>query len=123
MDPNACLERFLDALEENDYREAFEAHRDLQQWMAKGGFSPTWGDWEGAKEAYDGFKTLPRYTSIGNYPLVYFNDSDTFCHCCAVPEGFEEWDATVYWEGSAIACDLCGEMIESAYGMPEQAES
>jgi len=43
MDPNACLERLLDAVETNDSEEAVEAARDLLGWMARGGAPPTVG--------------------------------------------------------------------------------
>lgn len=46
MDPNACLERFLTALEEGDLRAAERAHADLTTWLAKGGFEPDWTDFD-----------------------------------------------------------------------------
>jgi hypothetical protein len=40
MDPNAVLQRFLDALASGDRDEATTALSNLQAWIAKGGFLP-----------------------------------------------------------------------------------
>ncbi len=40
MDPNACFKRLTDALEDQDWDEAFSAIEDLWQWMWGGGFPP-----------------------------------------------------------------------------------
>ena len=40
MDPNAALQRFLDALAAGDRTEATEALNDLHGWIVKGGFLP-----------------------------------------------------------------------------------
>lgn len=114
MDPNACLERFLEALALRDFREASEARCDLTEWLAKGGFAPAWTPEQ--KEAFDTFKTLPRYTSLGSYPLLYIHLGEGLCHCCATSVGCTEADADVLWEGLGYDCDQCGETIESAYG-------
>lgn len=42
MDPQACLERFLSALNEKDYEEAIYAQSDLKTWIKGGGFEPQW---------------------------------------------------------------------------------
>lgn len=42
MDPNACYQRWLDALEEDNNEEAAEAHRDLTAWLASDGLQPNW---------------------------------------------------------------------------------
>lgn len=42
MDPNACLERFITALDGNDIEEACIAQEDLTTWLGKGGFEPNW---------------------------------------------------------------------------------
>ena len=52
MDPNACLDRFIDAVMDRDLDEILEAARDLQGWIAAGGFTPDdprWNAWN--KEA------------------------------------------------------------------------
>lgn len=54
MDPNACLRRFLDALNERDHREAREAHNDLLIWLRRGGFEPDWTPEERARFEYYG---------------------------------------------------------------------
>lgn len=46
MDPNACLDRFLSALDDQDYEEAEDAYDDLCAWMLKGGFEPDWEEFE-----------------------------------------------------------------------------
>jgi hypothetical protein len=40
MDPNACIDRIIDALIDGDLEEAREAMVDLQSWIARGGFLP-----------------------------------------------------------------------------------
>ena len=40
MDPNACFQRIMDAIADNDRAEAQEAAEDLHEWLRKGGFPP-----------------------------------------------------------------------------------
>jgi len=40
MDPNATLQRFIEALISGDRQDAREAHQDLTEWLARGGFEP-----------------------------------------------------------------------------------
>lgn len=40
MDPKACLNRMIDALDNGDIEEADYAGRDLHEWIRKGGFFP-----------------------------------------------------------------------------------
>jgi hypothetical protein len=42
MDPQACLQRFIDADKDQDWDEAETAAEDLMVWMARGGFEPKW---------------------------------------------------------------------------------
>ena len=41
MDPNACFQLILDALETDDPDEAREHADDLRNWLRRGGFMPT----------------------------------------------------------------------------------
>lgn len=41
MDPNACIERIVDALNDSELLEALEAVEDLENWMRRGGFPPS----------------------------------------------------------------------------------
>ena len=41
MDPQACLRRLLDAIQNQDRDEIQYACEDLAEWIAKGGFLPT----------------------------------------------------------------------------------
>ncbi len=41
MDPNACFQLILDALETHDTDEAREHADDLRNWLRRGGFMPT----------------------------------------------------------------------------------
>lgn len=67
---------------------------------------------------------LPKFTSIGCYPLFYRGKHDAIlCADCAPREGLTELDAHVYWEGQPLECDNCGSIIESAYGDPEEENS
>lgn len=63
---------------------------------------------------------LPKYTSLGSYPILYLDSRDrALCaDCCNDPE-CELGPAVlcdVHWEGEAIECEACGYEIESAYG-------
>ena len=40
MDPNACFDRIMDAIDEHDADEFHWAMRDLWQWLDNGGFPP-----------------------------------------------------------------------------------
>lgn len=40
MDPNACLNRIIESIQDGDMNEAKFAIIDLQEWMQKGGFHP-----------------------------------------------------------------------------------
>jgi hypothetical protein len=42
MDPDACLLRFLDAIEDGDDTDREWAAEDLVEWCARGGFDPRW---------------------------------------------------------------------------------
>ena len=41
MDPNACYDLLIDALNANDWDEATEHARVLWNWLAEGGFKPS----------------------------------------------------------------------------------
>lgn len=59
--------------------------------------------------------TLPKYTSVGCYPLFYVHKGhEAYCQKCAEENGLSELDAHVHWEGE-LACDNCSEEIEAAY--------
>ena len=70
---------------------------------------------------------LPAFTSLGLYPLVYFDgDMSTLCATCAtaaledeIPH-FRPQAYGIHWEGEPIICDQCGAEIESAYGPLEE---
>lgn len=75
----------------------------------------------------DEVRALPRYTSIGGYPLVYYTrDGLLICAACAEREtdaSQEVIGADVHWEGPALVCDdgsadngACQGEIASAYG-------
>jgi hypothetical protein len=42
VDPDACLQRWREAMRDGDYGEASEAHADLRGWIERGGFEPKW---------------------------------------------------------------------------------
>lgn len=41
MDPNACLNRILDAIMDEDWQDAHDALNELQLWTGRGGYKPT----------------------------------------------------------------------------------
>ena len=71
--------------------------------------------------------SLPSYTPLGGYPLLYLDDEDeTLCAKCATID--LERDTTddlsyspmVHFEGSPVFCAECNEEIHSAYGDPDK---
>jgi hypothetical protein len=70
--------------------------------------------------------TLRAFTSIGSYPITYYTaDGDSVCAKCAHEDCQTEDPADkdtflvgagVRWEGEPLACAVCNEDIESAYG-------
>jgi len=42
MDPNATVQRLLEAIDDHDLEAAREAADDLSNWLARGGFAPDW---------------------------------------------------------------------------------
>lgn len=44
MDPDAAMQRIIEALHENDFDEVFSAVSDLRGWLGIGGFPPTTND-------------------------------------------------------------------------------
>lgn len=53
MDPNACLQRFVDAIADGDFAEARDAQSDLLGWLARGGFAPDWGGHGWTRETFE----------------------------------------------------------------------
>lgn len=117
MDPNACLQRFLDAVDDAFCgHEAWDAHLDLDIWLSRGGFEPDWSlDPEGKFKSY---KRLDKFTPVGCYPLIYTRPCghEFVCAACASAEGLEPFAGTVLWEGDPYECDECGDPVETAYG-------
>ena len=71
---------------------------------------------------------LPPFGWPGGYPVVYFDpEGDWLCATCATdalddPDDTSPTGYLVYYEGEPIACAVCGTVIESAYGNPEEKE-
>ena len=68
---------------------------------------------------------LPEFAWPGGYPLVYYTrDGLMICARCANKPDTSDpvIDGDVYWEGPALVCDDEGELIESAYGDPDETE-
>ena len=67
--------------------------------------------------------TLPSYTSLGSYTILYYTvGHEVACASCASswtdvedPVGY----ADVFYEGEAVPCSGCGVMVESSYGAVE----
>jgi hypothetical protein len=69
--------------------------------------------------------TLPAYAWPGGYPIVYYTtDGLTVCAVCANDPDTSDpvADADIYYEGPPIVCDDKGELIQSAYGDPDEPE-
>ena len=65
---------------------------------------------------------LPHHAWPGGYPFIYITeDGLTVCPKCANDEDTSDpvkW-ADIYWEGPPLTCEDKGEVIESAYGDPD----
>ena len=59
MDPNATLQAFLTAINENDALGAQESADNLAAWLGRGGFEPNWLPEE--REAFFLFLTVEPY--------------------------------------------------------------
>lgn len=76
--------------------------------------------------------TLPKFTSVGCYPLFYISHHDVLCAECAADRGIEAHRATpengancaINYEDPDLHCDECSTRIESAYSEDvERADS
>ncbi len=68
--------------------------------------------------------TLMSCVFPGGYPVYYYNErQDVFCAACATEYMDEILGGTIYYAGPDIECEICGEMIESAYGEDSRNES
>jgi hypothetical protein len=76
--------------------------------------------------------TLPSFTSLGAYPLVYITQcAEVLCADCATDQidngndyNFDPVIAVdVHWEGEDETCCDCGSAIPSAYGPVESEAS
>lgn len=53
----------------------------------------------------------------GMYPFILIpEDGITICQDCANKSKQKCFEGDIYYEGSDIECDECGQMIHSAYG-------
>jgi len=60
-------------------------------------------------------KTLPRYTNVGSYPILYLTPTnDCLCADCATEETEEPVQGHINYE-TPTTCDECGDDIEAAY--------
>ena len=69
--------------------------------------------------------SLPSHAWPGGYQLMYLTEDGLFvCPKCAnKPDTSDPVTAgDVYWEGPTLACEDCGEPIESAYGDPDAGD-
>jgi hypothetical protein len=80
---------------------------------------------------------LSAFAWPGGYPIYYTTrDGGTLCPACANGENGSDaalpgqddpqWHvvaADIHWEGDPMMCDHCYKDIESAYGVPEEAEN
>ena len=58
-------------------------------------------------------QTIP----FGPYPIILIpKDSEVICQDCANKSKQKCFEGDIYYEGSDIECDECGQMIQSAYG-------
>jgi len=69
--------------------------------------------------------SLPKYTSIGCYPMLYLTKcGEVLCADCASECEFEDnpvVDSETNWEDACLHCDECSTRIESAYAEDEVA--
>lgn len=83
MDPQACWQRILKAVEDGDQAEVDQAMRDLWDWCVLGGFAPTDTGFKGEIEASDNMLLIKRradklmligynfiLAELGSYPFV-----------------------------------------------------
>ena len=125
---DACgdlLRHDLTADGEKYVREAFrEAKRAGREPMAE--WIEQWPDLEchATKEILEmlgSSAALPKYTSVGSYPLFYLtHHDDVLCRDCATADIDNVVNVGVNYEDPSLDCDECNERIESAYAEPEE---
>jgi len=64
MNPDATLAKFMAALVEGDHEATVEAHRDLTDWLARGGFEPKWR--EPHRKLFDAFNSKTGLIDLGD---------------------------------------------------------
>lgn len=69
---------------------------------------------------------LPKYTSLGCYPLLYLSErGDVLCANCATEALAESDDpptnCDANWEDPCLHCEECNTRIESAYAEDDVA--
>jgi hypothetical protein len=71
----------------------------------------------------DKTKPLPRYTSLGCYPILYLTHrEEVLCCDCASDNRRELNIAGINWENPHVYCDECSERIESAYADDDEGD-
>lgn len=87
---------------------------DGQRWHSRRGWT------DNVRATVGPAGTVPTFTSIGSYPLVYTDGDAVFCADCAndTDKTLALNNVAVHWEGAPLSCDECGDEIESAYGDP-----
>lgn len=72
--------------------------------------------------------TFPAVAWPSGYPLYYLIERGKYpvCPPCAdrirVKEGIEAVESyDIHWEGEPLVCGICGDAIESAYGVPKES--
>jgi len=66
---------------------------------------------------------LPRYSSLGCYPLIYLDgEAEVLCATCASRPEEAAVAFDIYFEGPVLNCAACNGEIPSAYGDPDSEE-
>ncbi|MBU0847437.1 hypothetical protein KKH23_09665 [Patescibacteria group bacterium] len=66
------------------------------------------------------------FEQCGAYPLIFVNKktNEVICETCArnmdLQELIDEFAYDIFYEGPDLYCDECNEIIESAYGVPDE---
>lgn len=74
MDPNVCLKRIADAIQDGEYEDADDFCDELYEWIDKQGFQPEWDSYPEAAAYYREYTTeayLPEYR-----PSIYPADKN-----------------------------------------------
>lgn len=76
MDPNACMQRILNAIKAQDKYAAEDALEDLIEWLEKGGFAPRFTSEMAGKDRFGNQRRVLRFKNVSIQTVHPADDRD-----------------------------------------------